>query len=272
MHKKLADLKDILVSLENVLIAYSGGVDSTFLLKVATDVLGVQNVLAVTEVSPVYPVEETEQARIFAQELGVRHELFEVHELSNPEFVNNPKDRCYWCKQRLFADLLKIAAQNHLNYVVDGANFDDGDDFRPGMKAAQELGIRSPLKEARLTKAEIRHFSKEFGLPTWNKPSFACLASRFPYGMKITPENLQKVDRAERFLRQAGVTQVRVRHHDNIARIEVLAEDLPKLVNEQFRKQMVAYFKELGYAYVAVDLEGYRTGSLNEVLQEEEKK
>jgi uncharacterized protein len=265
-HEKLETLQEILMNMETVLVAYSGGVDSTFLLKVAKDVLGDQ-VMAVTEMSPVYPSEETEQAKVFAQQLGVRHELIETQDLSNPNFINNPKDRCYWCKKELFAELLKIAENNNLNYVLDGTNFDDGDDFRPGMKAAHELGIRSPLKEARLTKDEIRQFSKEFGLPTWNKPSFACLASRFPYGMKITKENLHKVDVAERFLKKSGITQVRVRHHDRIARIEVLQNDFPKLVEEPLRSQIIAYFKELGYAYVAVDLEGYRTGSMNEVLK-----
>lgn len=264
---KLKELKQILTNMQSVLIAYSGGVDSTFLLKVAQEVLG-DKVLAVTELSPVYPSEETGQAKTLAQEFGVRHEFLETQELSNSEFVNNPKDRCYWCKKELFTDLLKIAQKNNLNYVLDGTNFDDLDDFRPGMRAASELGVRSPLKEARFTKDEIRRFSKKLGLPTWNKPSFACLASRFPYGMKISKENLDKVDKAERFLRNSGITQVRVRQHDNIARIEVLEDELPKLMEPQLRKQLIRYFKQLGYAYITVDLEGYRSGSMNEVLKE----
>lgn len=268
-NKKFEELKEILVNMESALIAYSGGVDSTFLLKVAKDVLG-KNVLAVTEMSPVYPSEETKQAVTLAQEMGVRHEFFETQDLSNPEFVNNPKDRCYWCKKDLFGDLLRIAKKHNLNYVLDGTNFDDVDDFRPGMQAACELGIRSPLKEVRLTKDEIRHFSQQLGLPTWNKPSFACLASRFPYGMKITKENLDKVDKAERFLKKLGIAQLRVRHHDTIARIEVLAEDMPILLEAQTRRRLISYFKELGYAYVTVDLEGYRTGSMNETLETEE--
>ncbi len=268
-NKKFEELKEILVNMESALIAYSGGVDSTFLLKVAKDVLG-KNVLAVTEMSPVYPSEETKQAVTLAQEMGVRHEFFETQDLSNPEFVNNPKDRCYWCKKDLFGDLLRIAKKHNLNYVLDGTNFDDVDDFRPGMQAACELGIRSPLKEVRLTKDEIRHFSQQLGLPTWNKPSFACLASRFPYGMKITKENLDKVDKAERFLKKLGIAQLRVRHHDTIARIEVLAEDMPILLEAQTRRRLISYFKELGYAYVTVDLEGYRTGSMNEILETEE--
>ena len=258
-------LKDLLAQMERVLIAYSGGVDSTFLLKVAQEVLGEQ-VLAVTITSPVYPAEETAQAKAFAQQLGVRHEVLTADNLTQPYFVNNPPDRCYWCKKDLFTLLANLAQEHHLNYVLDGTNVDDLGDFRPGMKAVQELGVRSPLKEAGLTKAEIRVLAREFGLPIWNKPSLACLASRFPYGTRITPENLGQVGQAERFLWQAGFTQVRVRHHDNIARIEVLAADIPKLAGESFRRQFVAYLKELGYAYVTLDLEGYRTGSLNEVL------
>lgn len=271
-NKKLEDLKDILVTMKSVLVAYSGGVDSTFLLKVAKDVLGETNVLAVTEMSPVYPSEETEQAKVIAQELGVRHQCIDTQELSNPEFVKNPKERCYWCKKELFVDLLKIAGENALYYVLDGTNFDDIGDWRPGMRAAQELGIRSPLKEAQLTKDEIRHFSKELGLPTWDKSSFACLASRFPYGTKITKENLSKIDSAERFLRSFGITQLRVRHHNNIARIEVLEKDLRRLLDTQVRRQILTHFKELGYTYVTIDLEGYRTGSMNETLQKNDDK
>ncbi len=265
MERKLDNLKTILADMESVLVAYSGGVDSTFLLKTAHDVLG-DNVLAVTEMSPVYPSEETEQARVLAREFGIRHEFFETQELSNDEFVNNPKERCYWCKKELFGDLLQIAQKNNLKHVLDGSNFDDVGDFRPGMQAAKELGVRSPLKEAQFTKDDIRHFSKQLGLPTWNKPSFACLASRFPYGTKITKENLGKIDRAERFLRGLGFTQLRVRHHDHIARIEVLPQDIARLAQEYVRMQITAYFKELGYTYIALDLEGYRMGSMNETL------
>ena len=266
INKKLRDLKEILLNMESVLIAYSGGVDSTFLLKVAKDVLG-DKVLAVTATSLTYPSYEIEGARKMAKALRVRHLAIETNEFSNPKFISNSQDRCYWCKRELFLKLAALAKEYKLNYVLDGSNYDDIRDFRPGMKAANELGIRSLLKEARLTKDEIRNFSKELGLPTWDKPSFACLASRFPYGMKMNKGNLIKVARAERFLRTFGITQVRVRHHDKIARIEVLEEDIPKLLEEKLRRQLISYFKKLGYVYVAVDLKGYRTGSMNEVLK-----
>jgi len=268
---KLKRLKDILTNMESALVAYSGGVDSTLVMKVAKDVLG-DKVLAVTAKSPVYPPEEIEQAKALARNLKVRHKIIETDEMANPKFVNNPKDRCYWCKEELFTRLLSIAGENSLKYVVDGTNFDDLDDFRPGMKAAGDLGIRSPLKEAIFTKEDIRSLSKHLGLPAWNKPALACFGSRFPYGMKITKESLNKVDKAERCLKNLGITQVRVRHHDKIARIEVMEEDIPKLLEEKSRRRLISYFKKLGYSYIAVDLEGYRTGSMNEVLEGDDRR
>ena len=263
---KLNRLKGILTEMQSVLVAYSGGVDSAFVLKVANDVLG-DKVLAVTASSCVYPSEEIEQAKALAKTVKVRHKIIETQEMANPKFVNNPKDRCYWCKGELFTKLIGIAKDNNLRYVLDGANFDDLDDFRPGMKATEELGIRSPLKEAMLTKQDIRSLAKDMGLPVWSKPSLACFASRFPYGTRITEENLNMIDKAERFLRNSGITQVRVRHHDKIARIEVMEEDIPKFLEGALRKQVVSYFKKIGYSYVTVDMEGYRTGSMNEVLE-----
>lgn len=266
MKRKLKKLKEIFSEMESVLIAYSGGVDSAFLLRVARDVLG-DKVVAVTATSLTYPSYEIKNARKMAKRLRIGHLAIKSDEFSNPKFTSNSQDRCYWCKRELFLKLAVLAKEYKLNYVLDGSNYDDISDFRPGMKAADEFGIRSPLKEVHLTKEEIRNLSKKLGLPTWDKPSFACLASRFPYGMKITKENLNKVDKAERFLRRFGITQVRVRHYDTIARIEVLGKDIPKLLEEKLRRQAFSYFKKLGYSYVAVDLEGYRTGSMNEVFK-----
>lgn len=260
--EKLQHLKKILLEMESVLIAYSGGVDSTFLLKVAKKVLN-GKVVAVTATSSSYPSHELENAKRMAGGLGIKHIIIETFELSDPKFAKNAQDRCYWCKKELFLKLVSLARKHKLNFCLDGSNYDDTNDFRPGMKAAEELGVRSPLKEARLTKMEIRSFSKRLGLPTWSKPSFACLASRFPHGMKITKDNLARVDEAERFLRRLGITQVRVRHHNRMARIEVLKKEMPRLLREGIRNKIVSKFKKLGYVYVAVDLEGYRTGSMN---------
>lgn len=266
MNKKLQQLKKILAKMGSALIAYSGGVDSTFLLKVASDTLGVKRVVAATAESLTFPSWEIDSAKKMAKELGIKHIIIKTEELKDPKFINNPPDRCYWCKKELFLKLSMLAKEHRLNYILDGSNYDDIRDFRPGMKAGEEFGVRSPLKEAGLTKGEIRRFSKRLGLPTWDKPSFACLASRFPYGMRITEENLAKVDMAEKFLRKVGITQVRVRHHNQIARIEIRKEDIPKLLEEKLRRQVLSRFKKLGYSYITVDLGGYRTGSMNEVL------
>jgi uncharacterized protein len=264
MNKKLQRLKKILAEMESVLISYSGGVDSTFLLKIAKDALDDDKVLAVTAASLTYPACEIEDAKITAKGLKVRHLVIKTDELSNKKFAENPVDRCYWCKRELFSKLIALAKEYKLKYVLDGSNYDDTKDFRPGMKAARELGVRSPLEEAEFGKDKIRSLSETLGLPTWNKPSLACLASRFPYGMKITKENLAKVDKAETFLRKFGVTQARVRHHDQIARIEIPKNEISKLLKEEAMDKIVTKFKKLGYTYVTVDLEGYRTGSMNE--------
>ncbi len=262
--QKYERLKKIIESLEGVVIGFSGGVDSTFLLKAAHDVLG-DKVLAVIATSQTYPQREIEDALKLAQELGVRFKLIKTHELQDDNFRQNPPQRCYYCKKELFTKLKTIAQEKGFKWVLDGSNYDDLDDFRPGTKARDELGVRSPLQEAKLTKKDIRLLSKYFGLSTWSKPSFACLASRFPYYTPIDEEDLQRIGQAEDFLRGLGFRQVRVRHHGFLARIEVLLEEIPRLVEQ--KEMVVKKFKALGYRYVTIDLEGYRSGSMNEVLE-----
>ncbi len=261
---KLFKLREILKNLKSVLIAYSGGVDSTFLLKVAEDTLGKKNVLAIIADSPIHPDEDIKKAEKIAKSFGARHLIIKTKELKNSFFVRNSPKRCYYCKRELFTRLTKVAKKKNLSFILDGTNSDDSKDFRPGTRAAREFKIRTPLKEAKLGKNEIRRLSKKMNLPTWNKPSQTCLATRFPYGTKITEKNLDKVYQAEKLLKKFGIQQVRVRHHNQIARIEVLTEDISRILKE--RKKIVSRFKGLGYHYVAVDLEGYRTGSMDEVL------
>lgn len=262
---KLDRLREILVSLGSVLVAFSGGVDSSFLLKMALDTLGPERVLAVTAASETYFPEEVEAARALAQSLEARHLVITTTELEQEEFATNPPERCYFCKRHLMSELVALARGEGLAAVVDGSNWDDLGDYRPGARAARELGVRSPLQEAGLTKAEIRAFSRQLSLPTWDKPSLACLASRFPYWTRITREELRQVAQAEGFLRRLGFRQLRVRHHGSLARIEVLPEDFPRLL--QVAEQVRQRFQELGYVYVTMDLTGYRTGSMNEILR-----
>ncbi|MFB6290958.1 MAG: ATP-dependent sacrificial sulfur transferase LarE [Candidatus Bipolaricaulia bacterium] len=264
---KISRLKSNLKSHGSVLVAFSGGVDSSFLLKAAVDFLGPDKVLAVTASSEAYPDHERKEARELAERLEVEWRTIQSSETTNPNFRENPINRCYFCKKELFEDLKGLADRKGLNKVVDGTIQDDSEGHRPGTRAAEELGVASPLQQAGLNKEEIREFSKQVGLETWDKPSFACLASRFPYGKEITEEKLDRVGRAEEFLLELGMEQFRVRHHGDIARIEVQRSDFDRLLDSG--EKVVSRLKELGYDYVTLDLEGYRTGSMNEPLSRE---
>ncbi len=264
---KYQKLKEIISGLKSAAVAYSGGVDSTFLLKVASDVLG-KNVLAVTAKSATLPGKELFEAEKMAKTFGVKHLIVDSDELENPDFTENPPDKCYICKKIRFSGLIKIANKNGFTHVVDGENHDDHKDYRPGSKAARELGVRSPLSESGLTKDEIRKLSKKQKLPTWDKPAHACLATRIPYGIPITIEKLMQVNKGEEYLRELGLSpQLRVRHYGDLVRIELDSVDIHKVSEISMRQKVVNNFKTLGFKFVTIDLEGYIMGSLNKTIR-----
>ena len=265
LEAKYARLVDLLREMQSVVVAFSGGVDSTLLARAAADALG-PRALLVTADSETYPEAELAEARRLGERIGLRHLVVRTEELANPEYARNGANRCFFCKDELFGRLAPIAEREGIRTLVYGANLDDLGDHRPGMKAAAEHGVRAPLIEAELAKAEIRELSRALGLPTWDKPSFACLSSRFQYGDRITAAKLRQVDAAESFVRSLGFRQFRVRHHDRLARLEVPLEEIPRLWADGRHEAIVARFRELGYLYVAVDLAGFQSGSANLLL------
>ncbi len=264
--QKYTKLKNILEEFGHVAVAFSGGVDSTLLLKVASETLGADKVLALTAVAPIIPEFEIEQSKKLAAKFGVVHRLIANQALDDPEFVKNSPDRCYHCKHAIFSRFFEELKLFGFSSLLDGSNVDDMSDFRPGHKALKELGVRSPLLEAGLTKQDIRDLSQKLELPTWNMQALACLATRFPYGTPITLEKLEKIERCENWLREYSFHNYRVRCHDRLARIEISPDDFPRLLAGDLREQLVHTFKHYGFDYVSLDLQGFRSGSMNEAL------
>jgi pyridinium-3,5-biscarboxylic acid mononucleotide sulfurtransferase len=269
LQKKLTELEKILVPYGSALVAFSGGVDSSLALAVAARALPQHGVLAVTSNNETYLPSELGLAREFAASLGVEHLVVDTRELDDPNYASNPTNRCYFCKSTLYSDLARLAEEKGYACVVDGANKDDEGDYRPGRKAAKELGVVSVLSAAGMTKADVREVAKYLGLPTWDKPALACLSSRFPYGQEITPEKLSQVARAEEFLRREDFKQVRVRHHGEIARLEIGPDELERAF--AMREKISAELRDAGFLYVTLDLAGYKAGSLNAALKKDRK-
>jgi uncharacterized protein len=272
LQDKYNSLQKILKELGKVIIAYSGGVDSTFLLKAAVDTLGAQNALACISAGVAEPSNQLARAQKLTNQIGVRLQVIDTDELSDPNFTANKADRCFHCKSHICKLLLDIAKEQDFDHVIFGTNFDDLDDFRPGNRAMKVFGIRSPLAEAKLTKDEIRKLSRQLNLPTADLPSSPCLASRISYGLEVTEQRLKQIDQAEEFLRSLGLVEFRVRHHDTIARIEVHPQDIDKITKEPARSKIIDKLKSLGFKFVTIDLQGFRSGSLNEPLTEEQKR
>jgi uncharacterized protein len=266
VHDKAAALNRLLEELPTLIVAYSGGVDSAYLAWAATQVLG-DRALCVTADSPSYPERHRDLATRIARDFGLNHEIIRTDEMSRPEYRANAGDRCYYCKQELYSQLTAIARRRGIAAIADGSNADDRGDYRPGRKAAREFGVRSPLDDAGLTKAEIRELSREAGLPTWDEPASACLSSRIPYFSEVTDEKLRMIEHAEEVLRDLGFRVCRVRHHDTVARLEIAREEIARAVDPEIAERLDRELRAIGYHHVAVDLRGYRLGSLNDVLR-----
>ncbi|MBR3103667.1 MAG: ATP-dependent sacrificial sulfur transferase LarE [Lachnospiraceae bacterium] len=265
--EKLNRLKEYIRELGSLAVGFSAGVDSTFLLTVAHEVLG-EKVIAVTGTDASVPERELKEAKAFCEERGIRHIIFRMDPMKEEGYRKNGPDRCYFCKRGIYTEIRRIAEENGIEYMAEGSNMDDLGDYRPGLRAVDELGVKSPLREAKMTKADIRMLSKDMGLPTWSKPAYACLASRFVYGEEITEEKLKMIDQAEQFLIEHGFLQERVRMHGKIARIEVPAGDIPRLAEDGIREQIVACFQKIGFQFVTLDLRGYQMGSMNRTLKQ----
>lgn len=266
LQEKLTRLEEYIRGLGSLAVGFSGGVDSSLLLVVAANVLG-DKAMAITGVDASIPERELKEAKEFCKEREIRHIICKVNPMKEESYRHNSPDRCYFCKHGIFTEIKKIAAENGIEYVAEGSNMDDLGDYRPGLKAVEELSVKSPLREAGLTKQNIREISKALGLPTWSKPAYACLASRFVYGEEITEEKLRMLDQAEQFLIEHGFLEERVRIHGNIARIEVPAKDIERLASEEIREAVYEKFKALGFVFVTIDMKGYKMGSMNATLQ-----